>query len=101
MDWGRRLQNVPGVAERWQVAHGPHVTGQGGRAEGRGLLLHALGKFLKTLGAFLVFLGLVGHFPIPGLNSFLFHGQGPIHIVQLVVQSAGVAHRVSICIAPP
>lgn len=71
------------MAERWQVPHGCHVTGKGSSAERRRLLLHALGKFFKTLGAFLVLLRLVGHFPISGLDSFLLHGQRPVHLREI------------------
>lgn len=35
MDRCRRGQDVSRVAERWKVAHRGHVSGQGGRAEGR------------------------------------------------------------------
>lgn len=65
------------------MPHGSHVASKGSSAERRRFLLHALGQFLKTLGAFLAFLWFVGHFPIPGLNSFLFHGQRPVHLQEM------------------
>lgn len=49
----------------------------------------------------LLLLGLAAHFAVSGLDSILLHCQGAIHIVQFVVQPAGIAHRVSIGISSP
>lgn len=97
---GGRGEHVSGVAERRQVTHG-HVTGQRGGAEGRVLVVQTFGKLLIAVAAPLVLFGFVGHFPVACLYSFLFHGQRPVHVVQFIVEAAGVAHWVSICIAPP
>lgn len=86
------------VAERRQVAHG-HVSGQ--RAKRRALLVQAFGKLLVAVAAPPVLLGFAGHFSVAGLYSLLFHGHRPVHVMQFIVESAGVAHWVSICIAPP
>lgn len=88
------------MAERWQVAHG-HVSGQGGSAKGRALVVHAFGILLIAVAAPLGLFGFIGHFPVACLYSLLFHGQRPVHVMQFIVEAAGVAHRVSICIAPP
>lgn len=67
------------VAEGWQVAHG-HVSGQRGGAEGGTLVMHAFGEVLVAIAAPLVLFGFVGHFPVACLDSFLFHGQWPVHL---------------------
>lgn len=43
------------------------------------------------------FLGL----SFPGLNAILPHGKWSVNTVQLVVQSAGIAHGFAIVVAPP
>lgn len=101
VDGRRRGQDVSRVAEGRQVAHGCHVSGQGSRAEGGGLFLHALGQLLEALGTLLVLLGLVGHLPVPSLDAFLLHGQWPVYIVQLVVEATGVADRVPVGVSAP
>jgi hypothetical protein len=45
--------------------------------------------------------GFARHFSISGLDAFLLHSQGSVNIVQLVVQSTGIAHRVPIGVPPP
>lgn len=35
------------------------------------------------------------------LNRILLHSQGAVDAVQLVVQTAGVAHSLAVCVAPP
>lgn len=92
---------MSGVAEGWQVAHVGHVSGQGGSTERRRLVVHTLGQLLITIPAPPALLGLVGHLAVTCLDAFLLHGQRPVHVVQLVVQAAGVAHGVSIAVAPP
>lgn len=87
------------VAKWRQVAHG-HVT-QRGSAEGRTLVVQAFRKLLVAVAGPFALFGFVGHFAVACLYSFLLHGQRPVHIVQFIVEAAGVAHRVSICIAPP
>ena len=87
--WGG--QDVSRVAEGWEVAHRRHVSGQGSRAEGGRLLLHALGQLLKALGPLLVLLGLVGHLPVPSLDAFLLHGQRPVHLGATTELSVGGA----------
>lgn len=72
-------EHVSGVAERRQVAHG-HVSGQGGRAEGGGLIVEAFGEFLVGVPAPLILFGFVGHFAVPRLYSLLLHGQRPVHL---------------------
>lgn len=101
MDGCWRGQNVSRVAEGWEVAHGCHVSSQGGRTEWGRLLLHALGQLLKALSPFLALLRLAGHLPVPGLDPFLLHGQWPVNIVQLVVEPTGVAHRVPVGVPAP
>lgn len=76
--WGG--QDVSRVAERWEVAHRCHMSGQGSGTKGGGLLLHTLGQLLKALCPLLVLLGLVGHLPVSSLDPFLLHGQWPIHL---------------------
>lgn len=97
---GGRREHVSGVAERRQVAHG-HVTGQRGGAERRGLVVQTFGEILVAVADPLALFGLVGHFPVACLYSLLFHGQRPVHVMEFIVEAAGVAHWVSICIAPP
>lgn len=70
---GGRGQHVSGVAEVRQVAHG-HVTGQGGGAEGRVLVMQTLGELLVAVASPLALFGFVGHFPVACLYSFFFHG---------------------------
>lgn len=77
--WGGCREHVSGVAERWQVAHG-HVSGQGGGAEGRVLVMQAFGKLLVAVADPLALFGLVGHFTVACLYSLLFHGQRPVHL---------------------
>lgn len=97
---GRGEHVVSSVAERWQVPHG-HVTGQGGGGEGRALIMQTFGKLLIGVVGPLALFGLVGHFPVASLYSLLFHGERPVDVMQFVVEAAGVAHGVSVCIAPP
>lgn len=102
MNRSRRGQHVTGMAERWQVAHVLHVACQGtGTAKRRGLVVHALGELLETLSGSLTPLGLAGHLAVACLDALLFHGQWPIDVVEFVVEPAGVAHRVSVPVAPP
>lgn len=99
---GRRGQHVSGMAERWQVAHVWHVACQGaGAAKRRGLVLHALGELLETLTRSFTPLGLAGHLAVACLDALLLHGQWPVDVVEFVVEPAGVAHRVTVPVAPP
>lgn len=77
--WGGRGKHVSSVAERRQVAHG-HVSGQGGGAEGRALVVQASGKLLVAIAAPLALFGFVGHFPVACLYSLLLHGQRSVHL---------------------
>lgn len=77
--WGGSGEHVSGVAERRQVAHG-HVSGQGGGAEGRALVVQAFGELLVAVAAPPALFGLVGHFPVACLYSLLLHGQRPVHL---------------------
>lgn len=72
-------QHVSGVAEGGQVAHG-HVSGQGGGAEGRALVVQAFGELLVGVAAALVLFGLVGHLAVPRLDALLLHGQRSVHL---------------------
>lgn len=93
-------EHVSGVAEWRQVTH-RHVSSQRGSAERRALVVHAFGKILVAVADTLVFFGFVGHFSVTCLYSLFFHGQRPVHVVQLIVEATGVAHWVSIGVAPP
>lgn len=81
------------------MAHG-HVSSQRGSAKGA-LVVHAFGVLLIAIISPLGLFGFVGHFTVACLYSLLFHGQRPIHVMQFIVEAAGVAHWVSICITPP
>lgn len=37
----------------------------------------------------------------PLLDALLLHGEGSVHVVQLEVQTAGVAYRIAFVVAPP
>lgn len=92
--WGG--QHVAGVAERGNVAQGRHVSGEGGGVERA-----ALGEVLQRVVHLFALFGFARHFSVSGLDAFLLHSQGSVNIVQLVVQPAGIADRVSIGISSP
>lgn len=95
-------QHVSRVAEGGQVTHVGHVAGEAGTGtEGRGFVLHALGQLVEAIPSSFVSFGLARHLSVACLDAFLLHGQGPVDIVQLVVEAACVAHRVPVAVAPP
>lgn len=91
-----RGQHVAGVAERGDVTQGRHMSGEGGRVEGA-----ALGEVLQRVMHLFALFGFARHLPVSGLDAFLLHSQGSVNIVQLVVESTGIADRVSVSVPPP
>lgn len=91
-----RGQHVAGMAERRDVTQRGHVSGEGGRIEGA-----ALREIFQGVMHLFALFGFARHFPVSGLDALLLHSQGSVNIVQLVVESTGVAHRVPISVPPP
>lgn len=72
---------MSGVAERGQVTHVGHVTGETVRAaEGGRLVLHALGQLIEAVSCSLVPLGLAGHLAVARLDSLFLHGQRSVDL---------------------
>lgn len=71
----RCSQHVAGVTERWNVADGGHVSGEGGGVKGA-----ALGKVFKVVMDLFALFGFARHFSVSGLNSFFLHSQGSVNL---------------------
>lgn len=63
--------------------------------------MHAFGQLIVAISGTLAPLGLAGHFAVARLDTLLLHGHWPVYVVQFVVEPAGIAHRVTIAVAPP
>lgn len=72
------------------------MSGEGSRVEGA-----ALGEVLQRIMHLFALFGFARHLPVSGLDAFLLHSQGSVNIVQLVVESTGIADGVAISIPPP
>lgn len=68
-------QHVAGVTERWNVADGGHVSGEGGGVKGA-----ALGKVFKVVMDLFALFGFARHLSVSGLNSFFLHSQGSVNL---------------------
>lgn len=77
------------------------MAGEGSRAERTALVHQAFGEVVHAVLRLFALLGLTGHLPVAGLDSFLLHGQRSVDIVQFVVEATGIAHRVPIGVPPP
>lgn len=71
----RCSQHVAGVTERWNVADGGHVSGEGGGVKGA-----ALGKVFEVVMDLFALFGFARHFSVSGLNSFFLHSQGSVNL---------------------
>lgn len=71
----RSGQHVAGVAEGGDVAERGHMSGEGGRVERA-----ALGEVLQRVVHLFALFGFARHFSVPGLDTFLLHGQGSVNL---------------------